>query len=85
MISTTQFFTSTDYLLSLPVIMLTLFALGVLLVDLLLPAEWKVINAWTAFGGLAFSAAALFKVQTAYRIAEASGRVPVQAASWARG
>jgi len=72
---TSQFFTSTDYLLSLPVIMLTLFALGVLLIDLLLPDEWKVINAVTAFAGLIFSGAALYKLQAAYRAAEAHGAI----------
>src|SRR5205085_2604603 len=58
--------------------MLTLFALGVLLVDLLLPAEWKVVNAWTAFAGLGFSAASLIKLQWAFAKVEAAGRVPIQ-------
>jgi NADH-quinone oxidoreductase subunit N len=71
--SLSQFFTSTDYLLSLPMIMLALFGIGVLLIDLLLPAEWKRANAWTALLGLAFSAAAVAKIQAAYHAAEAQG------------
>jgi len=47
-----QYFTSTDYLLSLPIVMLTLFALWILLTDLLLPPEWKWVNAATAFAGV---------------------------------
>ncbi len=77
MIPTSQFFTSADYLLSLPIIMLTLFGLGVLMVDLLLPPEWKVVNAWTAFAGLIFSAAAVMKVQLAYRAAASLHQMPV--------
>jgi NADH-quinone oxidoreductase subunit N len=62
----TNFFTSTDYLLTLPMIMLALFAMGILMIDLMLPAEWKRINAWTALLGVAFSAAAVWKVQHAH-------------------
>jgi NADH-quinone oxidoreductase subunit N len=46
--------------MSLPVILLTLFALGILLMDLLIPAEWKWFNALTAFIGVLFSAAAVY-------------------------
>jgi NADH-quinone oxidoreductase subunit N len=73
---TSQFFSSADYLLSLPLIMLTVFGLGILLVDLMLPLEWKVVNAWTAFAGLLFSAASVYKIQVAYRFAEAHGQTP---------
>jgi NADH-quinone oxidoreductase subunit N len=62
----TNFFTSTDYLLSLPMIMLAVFGMGILLIDLMLPREWKRANAWTALIGLAFSAAALWKIQHAH-------------------
>lgn len=58
-----QMFTSTDYLLSLPIILLTLFALGILLIDLMIPAEWKWANAVTAFVGVGFSAAGVLKIQ----------------------
>src|SRR5213595_2380505 len=55
-----QFFTLSDCSLSLPVILLTLFALGILLMDLIIPAEWKWFNAVTAFIGVLFSAAAVY-------------------------
>src|SRR5947208_14643925 len=59
-----QFFTLSDYSMSLPVILLTLFALGILLMDLMIPAEWKWFNALTAFIGVLFSAAAVyFRIQ----------------------
>lgn len=56
-------FTSTDYLLVLPMTLLTLFALGVLLIDLMLPAEQKWANAVTAFIGLIFSGDAVYNIQ----------------------
>ncbi len=49
--------------MSLPMILLSLFALGILLIDLMVPPEWKRLNAWTALIGLAFSAAAVMRVQ----------------------
>src|SRR5579863_4685335 len=51
-----QYFTGTDYLLSLPVFMLTVFALGILLIDLIIPPEWKWMNAVIALMGVFFSA-----------------------------
>jgi NADH-quinone oxidoreductase subunit N len=56
-------FTSTDYLLVLPMTLLALFALGVLLIDLMLPPEQKWANAVTAFIGLLFSAKAVYNIQ----------------------
>jgi len=56
-------FTSTDYLLVLPMTLLALFALGVLLIDLMLPVEQKWANAVTAFIGLLFSAKAVYNIQ----------------------
>ena len=61
-----NFFTSTDYLLTLPMIMLALFAMGILLIDLMLPPEWKRVNAWTALLGVAFSVSAVWKAQHAH-------------------
>ena len=55
-------------------LLLTLFALGILLIDLMLPKEWKRVNAITALIGLAFSAAAVGKLHYAYHVAEAQGR-----------
>ena len=51
-----QFFTPADYTVTLPVIMLSLFACGLLIIDLLIPARHKVLNAWIAFVGLGFTA-----------------------------
>jgi NADH-quinone oxidoreductase subunit N len=59
----TQFFTGTDYALSLPIILVSLFGLGVLVIDLLLDAEWKRWNAITALIGLGFAAAAVVRLQ----------------------
>src|SRR5271165_2844162 len=56
-------------------LMLALFALGILLIDLMLPKEWKQVNAFTALAGLAFSAVAVGKLQLAYRMAERRGNV----------
>jgi NADH-quinone oxidoreductase subunit N len=58
-----QYFTGVDYLLSLPVLLLTLFALGILLIDLMIPPEWKWTNAVTAFIGVMFAAAGVLKIQ----------------------
>ena len=58
-----QYFTGVDYLLSLPVILLTLFALGILLIDLMIPTEWKWANAVTALIGILFAAGGLLKIQ----------------------
>ncbi len=52
---------------------LALFGLGVLIIDLLLPAEQKRLNAWIALLGLACSAGAVAKIQIAYRGALAQG------------
>jgi NADH-quinone oxidoreductase subunit N len=53
----------TDYLLALPITLLTLFALGILLIDFMLPADMKWANAVTAFAGVLFSAAGVYKIQ----------------------
>jgi NADH-quinone oxidoreductase subunit N len=53
----------TDYLLALPITLLTLFALGILLIDLMLPAETKWANPLTAFVGVLFAAAGVVKIQ----------------------
>ncbi len=56
-------FSWTDYLLALPIILLTLFALGILLIDFMLPAEMKWANAVTAFAGVVFATAGVVKIQ----------------------
>ncbi len=53
----------TDYLLALPITLLTLFALGILLMDFMLPKETKWANAAVAMFGVAFSAAGVWKIQ----------------------
>src|ERR1700719_4714971 len=63
-----QNFGRVDYLMALPIILLTLFALGILMVDLLLPAEWKWTNALTALVGILFSAAGVVKIQLALKV-----------------
>ena len=53
----------TDYLLALPITLLALFALGILLIDFMLPRELKWANAVTAIIGVMFSAAGVYKIQ----------------------
>ena len=60
-----QYFTGTDYLLSLPVLLLTMFALSVLLFDLWLAPESKWLNPVIAFVGILFAAAGVAKIQWA--------------------
>src|ERR1700691_6166136 len=74
-----QYFTGTDYLLSLPIILLTLFALGILLIDLMVPPEWKWTNAATAFVGVLFAAAGLLRIQ----LAQADLMLHGERAEWA--
>ncbi|HET9407842.1 MAG TPA: NADH-quinone oxidoreductase subunit N [Candidatus Sulfotelmatobacter sp.] len=56
-------FTSVDYTLALPITLLTLFALGILLIDFMLAPEQKWVNAVTAFVGVCFSAFGVRQVQ----------------------
>jgi NADH-quinone oxidoreductase subunit N len=49
----------------LPMVELTIFALGILLIDLMIPAGWKWINAVGAFVGVAFSALCVWEIQRA--------------------
>src|SRR5437870_303157 len=67
-------FTWTDYLLALPIILLTLFALGILLIDLMIPPEWKWANAMTAFVGVCFSAGGVLKIQLALERVHLTGQ-----------
>src|SRR6266576_3786282 len=53
----------TDYVLALPITLLVLFALGILLIDFMLPKEMKWLNAVTALIGVCFSAAGVYKIQ----------------------
>jgi NADH-quinone oxidoreductase subunit N len=47
----------------LPMVELTIFALGILLIDLMVPREWKWINAVGAFAGVAFAAICVWEIQ----------------------
>jgi len=49
--------------MAMPMILLTLFALGILMMDLMLPTEWKWANAVTAFLGVMFAAFGVFRIQ----------------------
>lgn len=71
-----QYFTANDYLLSLPMIELTLFALGILLFDLLLPPDWKWVNAALALMGILASAFGVLRIQFAFDAAH----IPAQTA-----
>ena len=50
-------------MLMLPMVELTIFALGMLLIDLMLPREWKWLNAVAAFAGVALSAFCVWRIQ----------------------
>jgi NADH-quinone oxidoreductase subunit N len=55
---------SVEYRLMLPIVELGIFALGILLLDLMIPREWKWMNAVTALVGLLFSAICVWQIQT---------------------
>lgn len=58
-------FEKSDYLMSLPILLLTIFALGILIIDLMLPPERKWVNAATAFIGVLFATAGVVRIQFA--------------------
>src|SRR6267378_197831 len=49
----------------LPMVELTIFALGILLIDLMVPRGWKWINAVGAFVGVLFAAMCVWQIQSA--------------------
>ena len=63
-----QNFTGVDYLLSLPMLLLSIFAMGILLIDLMLPQEWKWINPVAAFAGVLFATAGVWRIQSWYNL-----------------
>lgn len=65
MVNIAQIFSQLNYLLALPILLLTMFALGILIIDLMLPADLKWMNAVTALVGVLFSLGGVFKVQMA--------------------
>jgi NADH-quinone oxidoreductase subunit N len=56
-------FSPIDYRLMLPMVELTIFALGILLIDLMIPREWKWVNAVGAFAGVVFAAVCVWQIQ----------------------
>jgi NADH-quinone oxidoreductase subunit N len=52
-----------EYRLMLPMVELTIFALGILMMDLMFPREWKWMNAVLAFAGVVFAAACVGLIQ----------------------
>ena len=61
-----QYFNGVDYLLALPISLLTLFALGVLIMDLMMPSQWKRMNGFVALVGIVFAALGTRKIQIWY-------------------
>jgi NADH-quinone oxidoreductase subunit N len=55
--------TPIEYQLMLPMVELTIFALGILLIDLMIPREWKWLNAAGAFLGVLLSAVCVWRIQ----------------------
>lgn len=64
--SIAQYFNGLDYLLVLPIVLLTLFAMAVLLIDLMLPPDWKWWNPLTAFAGVCFATVGVWRIQAWY-------------------
>ncbi|MBZ5653684.1 MAG: NADH-quinone oxidoreductase subunit N [Acidobacteriia bacterium] len=50
----------------LPMVELGIFALGILMIDLMIPREWKWMNAVGAFVGVLFSALCVWQIQTLF-------------------
>ena len=55
--------TPTEYRLMLPMVELAIFALGILLIDLMVPKQWKWMNAAGAFLGVVVSALCVYQIQ----------------------
>jgi NADH-quinone oxidoreductase subunit N len=55
-----------EYQLMLPMVELTIFALGILLIDLLLPRNLKWLNAVGAFAGVAFATVCVVRIQMSF-------------------
>ena len=58
-----QYFGGMDYMIMLPMVELTIFALGILLIDLMVPKEWKRVNVVAALVGIAFAAISVVRLQ----------------------
>jgi NADH-quinone oxidoreductase subunit N len=74
--ATPQFFTIIDWVLAMPITLLAIFALFILLIDLILPPEWKWFNAVTAITGILFATGGVVKIQLMqYEMARGGSRV----------
>ncbi len=65
MVTVAQMFEKSDYLMSLPILLLTIFALGILVIDLMLPDEMKWVNAAAALMGVLFATGGVIRIQVA--------------------
>ena len=65
MVSVAQMFEASDYLMSLPILLLSIFALGILIMDLMMPEEMKWVNAVTAFVGVLLATCGVVRIQHA--------------------
>jgi NADH-quinone oxidoreductase subunit N len=71
-----QYFSAADLLLALPIFLLTLFAIWILLFDLMLPAESKWLNGVLAFTGVVFATIGVVLIQRSFQqIGVGMGRV----------
>ena len=68
-----QFLSRADYALALPMILLTLFGITVLLIDLLVPPEWKFLNGLAALVGLGFTGLAVMRLHYALWLRDVAG------------
>jgi NADH-quinone oxidoreductase subunit N len=55
--------TPIEYQLMLPMVELTIFAIGILLIDLMIPREWKWLNAMGAFIGILLATFCVWRIQ----------------------
>jgi NADH:ubiquinone oxidoreductase subunit 2 (subunit N) len=60
-----QYFRPTDYLVCLPLLLLALFAGGLMVMDTMMPRSWRAVNGWAALLGIGFSGAALSRAYLA--------------------
>src|SRR4051794_21323300 len=62
-----EYFSAVDFLVLKPVILLTLFGMGVMLTDLLLEQRHKYFNAVTALVGIGFASLQMWMIQAQMR------------------
>jgi len=73
--SISQYFTGVDYLLALPILLVTLFAVGVLIMDLMMPSQWKRMNGFVALVGVVFGILGTRKIEAWY-VSQHIDRIP---------